>query len=247
MTGEEFRSLEGMEEEGNKPSVWVAILIVSLFFIFSGELSGQQYADIGLFGGTSYYMGDINTSRHFYRPSIAIGGLYRYNFNHRNSVRFSGTYHSLSGSDYDFSDYFRPLGPLEFDAKFVDLALNFEFNWKPYKTAHRKTKSSPYVFAGIGFGLKLSRSPDVKSHFTVPFGAGYKLNVGRWLSAGVEVGPRRALSDLVDGVENPGLEDVMAPMGNRDWYIFTGVFVTYKIIKFWENCPTYDEGNRKRR
>lgn len=247
MTGEEFRSLEGQEEEGNRPSFWVAILIVSLLFLFSGELEGQKKADIGLFAGTSYYMGDINTSRHFYRPSMAVGGLYRHNFNARNSIRFSGIYHSLSGSDFDFSDNFRPQGPQEFAAKFVDLALNFEFNWEPYQTAHRKTKSSPYVFVGLGYGLKLSGTPEVKSHFTVPFGAGYKINVGKWLSAGIEAGPRRALSDLVDGVANPGMADVSVPLGNRDWYIFTGVFVTYKIMKFWEDCPTYEGGSKHRR
>lgn len=231
-------------EGDKKPYLGVVFLVAALLMLFSGDLIGQKNSDPGLYLGSSYYMGDINKSRHFYRPSLAIGGLWRYNFNPRNSLRFSGTYHKLSGSDFDFSDNFHTGPSREFAASFVDLALNFEFNWKPYQTAHRKTQASPYVFAGLGYGLKLPGGvgTEVSSHLTFPFGAGYKINLGRWLSAGIEVGPRRAFSDLVDGVTNPGLEGAMAPLGNRDWYIFTGAFVTYKIFKLWDDCPTYEEG-----
>lgn len=207
----------------------------------SGDVFGQKNSDPGLFLGSSYYMGDINKTRHFYQPSVAVGALYRYNFNPRNSLRLSGTYHKLSGNDLDFSSNFRVDGPQEFAASFVDLALNFEFNWKAYQTAHRKTVASPYVFVGLGYNIKVGGDGEVNSHMTMPFGAGYKINLGRWLSAGVEAGPRRAFSDMVDGIANPGLDDAMAPLGNRDWYIFTGAFVTYKIFKLWDECPTYDD------
>ncbi len=237
MTGEEYHSLASTEK-GNKSSLRVVFLIACLLVLFSGNMMGQKKVDLGLFVGTSYYMGDINPSQHFYNPSMAYGALYRYNFNARNSLRFSGIYHSLSGAD----DNFRGQGLQDFDAKFVDLALNFEFNWKAYQTAQRKTKASPYVFAGLGYGIKVAGDPEVRSHLTFPFGVGYKINVGRWLSAGLEAGPRRAFSDLVDGVANPGTDNVFSPLGNRDWYIFTGVFVTYKIFKLWDDCPTYDEG-----
>ena len=107
--------------------------------------------------------------------------------------------------------------------------------------------ASPYVFAGLGYGFRVSGDDRMKSHFTFPFGAGYKINVGRWLSGGIEAGPRRAFGDMIDGVSNPGLEDAVAPLGNRDWYIFTGVFVTYKIFKLWDDCPTYEEGVPRKR
>ena len=212
------------------------ILSVILLIIIPKELSAQKKVDPGIFAGTSYYMGDLNTSRHFAIPSLAVGPILRYNFNPRNSLRVHAFYHGLSGTGFHFPSG----GEQEFAAKFVDLALNFEFNWWPYASANRKYNQSPYVFAGLGYGLKISGTPATRSHITIPFGLGYKVNVGRWFSAGVEAGPRKTFSDVVDGVTNPGTDDVLAPFGNRDWYIFTGVFVTYKIYKFWEDCPTYE-------
>jgi len=190
-------------------------------------------------------MGDLNPSVHYAAPSFATGPIFRYNFNGRNSIRFHGFYHTLRGSDPSYSGYISPGQVTEFDAKFVDLGLDFEFNWKKYKTAHRKTKASPYVFAGLGYGLLISNTNDeLRSHVNMPFGIGYKINLGKWLSAGVEASARKVFSDRVDGLTNPDVEGLSVAVnpafGNNDWYFFTGIFITYKIFKFWEDCPTYD-------
>ena len=224
----------------SKSPAFFTILLLCIFVLTSFNLSAQKNSDIGLYAGTSYYMGDLNRSVHYAVPSFAVGPIFRYNFNERNSIRGHAFYHGLSGADPDFAGYNSSIQTSEFAAKFVDLGLDFEFNWKPYKTAYRRTKSSPYVFAGLGYGLMVVPSPNVKSHLTIPFGLGYKINVGRWLSAGAELSARKTFSDMVDGVSNPILEGAFAPFGNKDWYFFTGVFVTYKIFKFWDDCPTYD-------
>ena len=67
-----------------------------------------------------------------------------------------------------------------------------------------------------------------------------KVNLARRLSGGVEVNMRKTLTDLIDGITNLGGEDVETPVGNNDWYLFTGVFLTYKIFNYMEECPTYD-------
>ncbi|MEX2371466.1 MAG: DUF6089 family protein [Bacteroidales bacterium] len=219
---------------------FIAVLLPVIFVLTSFNLTAQENLDYGIFAGTSYYMGDLNPSVHYAMPGFAAGPIMRYNLNARSSIRGHAFYHGLTGSDPAYQGYISSGQSTDFDAKFVDLGLDFEFNWKPYKTAHRKTKSTPYVFAGIGYGLKMSSTPGVMSHVTVPFGVGYKVNVGKWLSAGVEAGTRKALSDHVDGITNPPVEDVIALFGNRDWYYFTGLFVTYKIFKLWEDCPAYD-------
>ncbi len=239
MTGRGARFLVSMEGD-RKYSIVIAFLLSVIFVLTSFNLSAQKKYDPGIFAGTSYYTGDLNPSVHYAMPAIAIGPIIRYNFNERNSLRAHAIYHGLSGSNPDYIGLNSASGSTDFNAKFVDLGLDFEFNWEPYKTANRKTKSSPYVFAGLGYDLMIIPSPDVKSHVIMPFGIGYKLNVGHWLSAGVEASARKTFSDLVDGHTNPPLDGAIAPFGNRDWYFFTGVFVTYKIFKFWEDCPTYD-------
>ncbi|MCF8224561.1 MAG: DUF6089 family protein [Bacteroidales bacterium] len=219
-----------------------AFFIALLLAFQQVHLQAQEHYDPGLFAGTSYYMGDLNPTMHYRAPSFAIGPVLRYNFNNYNSLRAHAIYHGLSGAASDYQGYLISEGLRDFGAKFVDLGLDFEFNWKAYRTAHRKSNGTPYVFAGIGYGLVIARSSNenVRSHITMPFGLGYKLNLGRWLSGGLELGARKAFSDYVDGFINPPLENEIAFFGNKDWYFFTGVFITYKFFKFWEDCPTYD-------
>jgi hypothetical protein len=163
----------------------------------------------------------------------AIGPIYRYNFNMRNALRAHAFFYTLG----DSVDNFR--GEMaDFQASFVDLGLDFEFNWWPYLTADSKTKLSPYVSAGLGYGLNIDGNS--VSHLYLPFGGGLKANLGKRLSGGIEVSARMTFTDLLDGVVNLGGDEVQTPIGNNDWYMFTGVFLTYKIFNYREECPTYD-------
>lgn len=164
----------------------------------------------------------------------AFGGILRYNFNMRNSLRAHMVKYDLAGEGEIFG-----VTEEDFQASFVDLGLDFEFNWWPYKTAHQRTKYSPYVTAGVGYGLDLFG--EGKSHLYVPFGGGLKVNLGKRLSGGIEVSMRKTFTDLIDDVSNPGGEGVQTPFGNNDWYMFTGVFFTYKIFNYLNECPAYQE------
>jgi hypothetical protein len=152
----------------------------------------------------------------------------------RSSIRFQSTFYDLEGS----GEIFGGTGA-EFQASFVDLGLNYEFNWWPYQTAHQKTKYSPYVTAGVGYSI--DRLGEAKSHLFLPFGGGLKANLGKKLSGGIEVSMRKTFTDLLDGVQNPGGDEVQRPVGNNDWYMFTGIFLTYKFFNYLNECPTYQE------
>ncbi len=182
-----------------------------------------------------WYLGDI--AAFVPQPVIvppAIGPIVRYNLNMRNAFRAHLVFYDLAGSGEIFGGT-----AADFQSSFVDLGLEFEFNWWPYKTAHRKTKYSPYVTAGVGYSLNLSA--EGKSHLYLPFGGGVKANLWRKLSGGVEVNMRKTFTDKIDGVYNPGGEGVQTPLGNNDWYMFTGIFLTYKIFNYNNECPTYQE------
>ena len=102
--------------------------------LFSTNVFSQRKADIGLFAGSSYYMGDINPGQHFYSPSLAIGPMIRYNFHYRSSLRLSGIYHKLSAADIDFTDAFQQMRDASFSGSFIDFAFAYEYNFLPYKT-----------------------------------------------------------------------------------------------------------------
>jgi hypothetical protein len=199
--------------------------------------SGQRKFDIGFMTAVPWYLGDI--AAFVPQPVIvppAIGPIVRYNFNMRNSLRAHLVLYDLAGSGEIFGGT-----TAEFQSSFVDLGLDFEFNWWPYKTTHRKTKYSPYVTAGVGYSL--NASAEGKSHLYLPFGGGVKANLWRKLSGGVEVSMRKTFTDKIDGVYNAGGEGVQTLLGNNDWYMFTGIFLTYKIFNYNNECPTYDENN----
>ena len=52
---------------------------------------------------------------------------------------------------------------------------------------------------------------------------------------------RKAFSDGIDDIVNPGGESVQTPVGNNDWYAFTGIFLTYKLFNYMNDCPTYND------
>lgn len=205
-----------------------AVLMLAL------PLFGQRKADIGFMTAIPWYLGDLSFS--IPRPTVvppAIGPIYRYNFNKRNSLRAHAVFFKLAYEGEVFDGQ-----AADFQASFVDLGFDFEFNWWPYKTAWRRTKYSPYVSAGLGYSLNYAG--ESVSHFYLPFGGGVKVNLGKRLSGGVELSMRKTFSDEIDGVENIGLEGVKHLFGNNDWYMFTGVFLTYKIFDYRDACPAME-------
>jgi hypothetical protein len=218
-------------------------IILTLLLLFPAWAFSQRKSDIGIFAGTSYYMGDLNPSKYFYSPGYAIGPIFRYNFDPRNSIRISGIYHNLSGSTARSNDpYIQSLTPASFDATFIDLAANYEINFIPYKTANRKLKQSLYLTAGLGYHIVLTSSvPAANNHVTIPFGIGYKFNITKKLSAGGEMTVRKTFTDSsIDGITNIASEANNTLFGNKDWYTFAGIFISYKIFNYREDCPAYE-------
>jgi hypothetical protein len=204
------------------------------------QSSAQKKSDIGIIGGASSYLGDINPTRHLYRPSVAGGIIYRYNLNPRHSFRFSAMYASVKGSDNDFDNPFQWQRNVDFKTSLIDLAITTEFNFRDYRpTKLRKDRYTPYVSGGIGYASVLTSDVRATSAATLIFGGGFKYNLSRRWSAGVELAFRKTLNDLLDGTENIGTEHGVF-FHNNDWYSFIGFFITYKIFDWREDCPAYD-------
>jgi hypothetical protein len=216
------------------------ILLILLLAVPFNQISAQRKADIGVIGGVSYYMGDINHTRHFYAPSPAGGIIFRYNLNPRNSFRFSGIYTSLKGNDSDFEDDFQWRRNRHFKTSIIDLSLSTEFNFMSYQpTKLRKDRYTPYISAGLGYASLLSSDVQAESATTLNFGGGFKYNLTRKLSMGAEWTFRKTLNDMLDGIENIGIDNNVF-YHNKDWYSIVGIFVTYKIFNYREDCPAYE-------
>jgi hypothetical protein len=211
------------------------ILLLSL--MVSGVTFAQPKANIGIFVGTAYYMGDINPNRHFYRSSLSLGALYRYNLNTRLALRFNAYYARLSGSDLDFPKTLhpdRPLSPAIFNTALLDAALQIEYNFLPFTPNLGKWAYTPYISAGIAGALITSS----RNFVSFPFGIGTKVNLTSRISAGAEWSFRKTFTDRIDGIGNPS--ETSSLLHNNDWYSFLGVFITFKFFNFAADCPAYN-------
>jgi len=152
-------------------------------------------------------------------------------------MRISGIYHKLRANGSDFDNPIPDIQNASFTASFVDMAAVYEFNFTPYKTSNRKNNQSFYTSVGLGYQLALSGG----SQITIPFSMGYKFNVGKKLSAGLEISSRKTFFDKkIDGIMNYEMEEKFHLVGNNDWYTFAGIFMSYKIFNYREDCPAYD-------
>jgi hypothetical protein len=235
------------------------LLITGLILSFSAL--AQKTADIGIWGGGSGYMGDLeNTSLNdFTFPTI--GAYFRYNFHERMGVRamlLTGNMEAkgtIQNQDWEFAKNVR------------DVSIQAEINFLRYSTGNRKAAFSTYLTGGIGLmnyrydydqafmhtitpKTNKGTNDESKNIFapSLPFGMGFKFNVGKRLGLGVEYQMRKLLDDRLDDLDDPlahfndaGVEVTYRDqLHNNDWAGFLGLHITYKIFLGKVPCPAYD-------
>jgi len=215
--------------------------IIGIIFIFSFTVQvwGQKKAEIGFFGGASYYLGDINPTKQFYDASPSFGGLFRYAINQRYALRADLFYGSLKGNDLDSSSPFQQQRARHFNTNVLETALLFEFNFLEFQPREHATIFSPYISAGLGYTFMINSSTTAPNHVTFPFSLGVKASFSRRVTLGFEWGPRKTFIDKVDGLVNPGGDQYKSAFHNNDWYYFTGFSISYKLFDDNGNCPVY--------
>ena len=196
-----------------------------LLFLFINPAQTQTM-EIGLFGGGSYYLGEMNPWFHFNNTKLAYGALVRFNFNPRWAAKLSYFRGGITGEDTYTG---RPVpNDYSFTATVNDISLVAEFNFWEYFTGSKKNSMSPYIFAGATYFFS-----DDASGFAVPFGAGFKISLSERLALGVEWGMRKTFTDQLDGVNateyQSGIDLGEDKTSTWDWYNFFGLTFTYKI------------------
>jgi len=207
---------------------FVLLLIWMPFLLFS-----QERNDAGLIAGVSYYMGDYNPSTHFYKPSPAIGVLFRRNFNDLYSLRVTGAMGWLRGS-HDPEEFFLPGETPSFSKRIIEIDGVVEIGFIPFNThRHKRSAFTPYVAFGAGIAY-VNRS--IIPH--IPMGVGIKYSpVNRW-TLGLEWRVHKTFFDGIDDYINIS-DEPKSFIHNNDWFSFAGFFVSYRIFKQSAICPAY--------
>ncbi|MCD6201606.1 MAG: outer membrane beta-barrel protein [Bacteroidales bacterium] len=226
------------------------LLTVSGWQIAFSQQKTKIIQNIGVFAGGSYYFGDINPEKMFYDLSPAFGGFYNFWINKRYAVRTNVYYGGLKASGQDFDYSFLPLRNASFSESFLDMAIQFEFNFLPYGHDPRKILFTPYVAGGAGF-VFIFGNPKVANQFVLPVNLGLKVNLSKKVDVGAEWGFRKTFNDYLDtwSPADPSVglipPDVKSFLHNNDWYSFVGIFASFKIFYDREICPAYWDSNDK--
>jgi hypothetical protein len=224
----------------------IVLFVAGLLLSVSGF--SQFTADIGIWGGWSGYMGDIEGNTMIQSSFPLLGAFYRINFNPRVSARamFLTGPVAAEGTIQKI--------PWIFDKHVQDLSFQVEINYLRYTVGNKRYPFTSYITGGIGamfFPYRLD--PAMLSTFnpshnkgqnpihenilapTLPFGFGFKLNLGKRLGTGIEYQMRKIFNDKLDDLDDPlayfdssgKAVTYTSFFHNNDWTGFLGLHLTY--------------------
>jgi hypothetical protein len=266
-------------------SITKYLLLISGFLILSNTSFSQSEnfrsrSSFGFMLGGSYYIGDLNQYAHFRRTNLSGGILYRYYVNSRIAIRGGVRYGKVEAYDSDASSAIQKQRNLSFQSEIWEVAAGLEFNYLNYKLGNENYNFSPYLFIDLGVfrmnpqtnyndelvdlqpigtegqGSSLSdKDPYLLTQLVVPFGVGFKLNLGEKASISFEYGLRKTFTDYLDDVagnyvdaellaqengsiaarlSDPSTSDLQMTGGRgnsatKDWYSMFGVMFTFSL------------------
>jgi len=269
--------------------------LLSFFFIYGLKAQDFYRSEVGVFLGGSYYLGDLNPSKHFLKTKFAGGIVYRYNFTPRWALKVNALMGGLEASDaVSKANIDRNLS---FKSYIFDFSAQVEFNFLQYVTGDKNHFISPYIFVGaslfnfspkaeydgkwyelqsLGTEGQGTTIPDTKKPYAlttvaIPFGIGLKISPHKLISLGLEYGIRKTFTDYIDDVSSTYADPVVLAAENgvaaaaladrtisdeiklqhpgtargnpktKDWYVFTGVTVAFRIKGKHERCAAYKQ------
>jgi len=214
-----------------KGHILLAFLLISFFSAF-----GQKGYELGVLGGVSFYVGDINPTYSIKTPGPSLSVLGRYNFNTRTSIRLDIAAGRLIGKDALSENPFQQARNLSFRTDYVDTSLDLEFNFFNYVHGSRNQYFTPYVFGGFAFvyynpraelndrwyglrqlGTEGQAIGDEYAHISpaLSYGIGIKMDFNYEWSLNVEMSARQMFSDYLDDVSTtyPDMNELAARRG----------------------------------
>ncbi len=185
-----------------------------------------QVSEIGITGGVSYYIGDLNPTRHYPANTHLAGGLfYRYNIDQRYAVRIQGLFTKIESYDSDSPDSLQQLRNLGFRTNLFEVAATVEINFLKYRGITKDSHNwTPYIFLGLAYfhmnpqnllddtwydlqplgtegqGTSAAGEPYKLDVMSIPHGVGFKFALTDKLDLGLEWGLRRTYTDYLDDV-----------------------------------------------
>ena len=232
--------------------------IILLIFFFSTVHIFSQDNEIGIFAGGSNYIGDVGPTTYIspfsYNASTNyVGGvIFRKNFNERISARAKLNYSKIGSSDNwpQTADYRQQRGKY-FKNTIVEIGLGIDFNFFKFDVYESSLQMTPYISTGISFfeydTLKYDKSESMATQYgdatsiSIPITLGYKIKPLKDFIVAFEITANHSFTDNLDG-SRPDKKflistDYFGSTLSKDWYVFSGISITYLFGKKKCYCP----------
>lgn len=204
----------------------IRITVTAIFLaIFSSAFAQDDYrSEIGVLGGSSFYVGDAN-NRFFANSQLGYGFIFRSKIDTRLAWSATWTKTTVMGSTFT-----NPVDAIDLCGEFN----YFDYENKIYRPNSKK--KSLYLFAGLGFMTSKSGAPAFS--ISLPIGLGYKIMLGKRFNLNLIWSNRLLLTDNLEGDKTKGAGTLNDPDGlngsnifNNDVLSSFSVGLTYNIWK----------------
>ena len=194
--------------------------LLHLLFLFPIMTMNAQIHEVGVFLGGGNYIGDIGSTTYIAPNKPAFGLLYKWNASPRHAYRFSYTQSKIIANDADSKEPSRQGRGIYFENSIKEVSLGLEFNFFDFSLVDFRSKFTPYIYSGVSGFIT---DNEKKGKTAIPMIIGIKSNINNSIIIGLETGFRYAFSDNLDKDKSIGNTN------NNDWYVFTGLTVTYTL------------------
>ena len=219
------------------------VLIISLLAI---DASAEYNHELGVTGGVSFYLGDANYKTPFWKPRMAVGGMYRYNIDTRWAIKVSAIYAQVEGDTRDFGYILPGVEYATFKRSYVDASLSIEFNFFDIgeaKYAIGQYKATPYIMVGVGL-TAYSDLLNAKNmyHVNIPVGIGGKWKINKRFTLGLEWTIHKLFIDDFDVTSSSNiiLDNPYKTKKNgffdTDWYSICNLYLTVNLFDTKRFC-----------
>ena len=204
-------------------------LLFIVAFVFSFSAKAQQFipnTEIGILLGTSYYLGDLNTT-HFNQPLPAAGLIIRKNIDKRFAYKAEVMYLNIKSDERQSEDTIAKNRGLHFKSPIYELSGQVEFNFLPFQPGNPLYTWTPYVYSGISIfhynpkaenkngswvdsqelgteGQGTTSFPKREKYsliqYAIALGGGFKIAVNPSFNIILEYGVRKTFTDYLDDV-----------------------------------------------
>lgn len=154
--------------------IWlVLVLAVSSLGVYA------QKTEVGIFGGTSFYLGETNRAGLFKLPKPAFGLVFRLNFNEHWSLKGNALYGGIQGADSLADDAEQQTRNLSFKSVLFEVAAEMELNFMKFEAGNTATPFTPYIFGGIAV-YKFNPKAELEGGTYIINGVPYTIDGGEY-------------------------------------------------------------------